>query len=54
MSVAKDVAPRSFPNGMLESWNDGILGSGKMERWVIDKILFEVKSKYDHRSVTSS
>jgi hypothetical protein len=25
--------------GMLEYWNTGILGSGKMERWVIVKFL---------------
>ena len=24
--------------GMLEYWNDGIVGFGKMEKWVIDKI----------------
>jgi hypothetical protein len=26
-------------NGMLEYWNTGILGSGKMESWVIVKFL---------------
>ncbi|MBW2615202.1 MAG: hypothetical protein JRD02_03370 [Deltaproteobacteria bacterium] len=24
--------------GMLEYWNDGIVGFGKLEKWVIDKI----------------
>jgi len=30
--------------GMMEQWNTGILGSGKMENWVIVKFLLtEVK-----------
>jgi len=26
---------------MLEYWNTGIVGSGKIEKWVIDKIHFD-------------
>jgi len=28
----------SLTIGMLEYWNNGVMGFGKMERWVIKKI----------------
>jgi hypothetical protein len=31
---------------MLEYWNDGIMGFGKMEKWVIDKPILTMKAKY--------
>jgi len=34
-----NIKHRGFaPIGMLEYWNDGIVGFGKLEKWVIDKI----------------
>jgi hypothetical protein len=32
---------------MLEYWNDGIMGSGKMGHWIIGKISLDGKGKND-------
>jgi len=31
------------PIGILEYWNDGIMGSGKMWQWFIGKFLIEME-----------
>jgi hypothetical protein len=34
---------------MLEYWNDGIMGFGKMGKWVIDKIYLDRVVKKNHK-----
>jgi len=34
---------------MLEYWNDGVMGFGKMEKWVIDKIYLDRVVKKIHK-----
>jgi len=36
------------PIGMLEYWNAGIMGSGKMEKWVIHKTHINNEAKNIH------
>jgi len=38
MAIDFKLAPLRSAIGILEYWNDGILGYGKMVKWVIDII----------------
>jgi len=37
-----NLAPLRSAIGMVEYWNDGIMGFGKMVYWVIGKIPFDM------------
>jgi hypothetical protein len=49
-----ELAPLRSAIGMMEKWNDGILVSGIMEKWVIREIHLQRKAKDNNKCISFS
>ncbi len=38
VTITMNLVPLRSAIGMMEQWNDGIMGFGKMEKWITGKI----------------
>ena len=45
-SLTVQLEHRGFaPIGMLEGWNSGIMGHGKLEWWIVEILVFEKRTR---------